>query len=127
MSYYDRPFSKGYYSFPQLDKLDKIAKDAVKGIPESHNRIIEETRQKSRIDYVLAHRRTVKTPYKVGDKVIYTTKDNLSRYRNYPWVVVCFNVGYIVKESNLTYTISYYKNGNSGNRVNKEYVLARTK
>lgn len=129
MSYYERPESYGYYSFTKTeDQLKEIGNKAVVGIPMSRNRIRDETEAKARMEYVLAHRRPVKTPYKVGDKIVYSRKNNYGT-KKWPWIVVTVEYGYIAKITDLTVTIVRRKDydAKSGIRVDRRFILARTK
>lgn len=129
MSYTNRPISVGYYSLTASEKqLEEVGNKAIADIPLSRNRIREETASKTKMEYVLAKRRAIKTPYKVGDKVYYSVKNNYGTKR-WPWIVVTVECGYIAKITDLTVTIVYRKGSDAkyGTRVNKDFILARTR
>lgn len=129
MSYINRPVTRGYYSLPKTrDEWVKAGEDAIKDIPRSHRRVRDEKSAEAQLEYILAKRRAIKTPYKIGDKVAYTKNENWGT-KKWPWVITTIYTGYIVKIGEATYTIAFRKDYDPkfGSRVNKEFVLARTK
>ncbi len=106
-------------------QIDKIGEDAVKTIPSHHVRIAMDNSNQAMIEYCIRKRRTVKTPYAVGDYIAFAKSVNIGN-RNFPYTITMIEYGTITKFSPKTVVV-VSEDYSDGVRVNFDKILGRIK